>query len=367
MKYLLALVLALHGLIHLMGFAKAFNLASFEQLRAPIGQPAGLLWLAAALLLLAGAVMLFVAPGWWWAPALCGVALSQLLIVMAWGDAKFGTLANLIVLAPALVAALGHAPWGFRAQYERDVAAALAAPAPAAAPVTEADIAHLPAAVQRYLRFAGAVGRPRVESYRVRFRGALRNGPEDGWMPIVADQQSVVHDAERLFIVDAAMYGVPATAYHRYIGDSAVFEVKIASLLKIVDARGPEMDQSETVTLFNDMCLLAPATLIDPAIRWEELDPQTVRATFTNAGHTIAAVLSFDPSGALVNFVSDDRSRTVDGKAYEHVRWSTPVTAWHSFDGRRVPDGEAHWQLPGGEFAYGRMAIEQIAYNVPAR
>jgi hypothetical protein len=36
------------------------------------------------------------------------------------------------------------------------------------------------------------------------------------------------------------------------------------------------------------MCLLAPATLIDPAIVWEAVDDRTARASFANAGHTIA-------------------------------------------------------------------------------
>jgi hypothetical protein len=91
------------------------------------------------------------------------------------------------------------------------------------------------------------------------------------------------------------------------------------------------------------------------------------RATFTNAGKTIAAVLSFAEHGALTNFVSDDRSRTLDGKTYEHVRWSTPVSGWRSVNGHQLSEAEAHWQLPSGEFAYGRFAVVDVAYNVTGR
>lgn len=367
MKYLLLVIIAVHGLIHLMGFAKAFGLASFEQLRVPISQPLGLLWLAAALLFLLSAVLLLSTPNWWWAPALGGVVISQLLIIAAWSDARFGTIANLIILVPALIAALGHAPWSYQARYAHDVATRLATPAAPLAPVTEAAIAHLPPIVQQYLRFTEAIGQPRVTNYRLHFHGTLRNGPDSAWMPIEADQQSFVAPAERLFLVDARMFGIPTTAYHRYIGPNATFEVSVASLLKVVDARGPEMDRSETVTLFNDMVLLAPATLIDPAISWEAIDPQTVRATFTNAGNTITAVLSFAENGALTNFISDDRSRTVDGKTYERVRWSTPVSGWRTIHGHRFPDAEARWQSPDGEFTYARFTVIDAAYNVADR
>nr|WP_044200853.1 DUF6544 family protein [Oscillochloris trichoides] len=364
MKYLFIFVLGVHGLIHLMGFAKAFNLAAFEPIQTPISQPLGLLWLGAGLLLVVSVVLFFALPTWWWLPALLGVVLSQVLISTAWSDAKVGTLANLIICVPALVAALLAAPWNYRAQYGRDVAAGMASHTNQTEVVTEADLAHLPAAVQQYLRFAGVVGQPRVRNYQLQMHGGLRNGPNDGWMQVKIDQQSFVGPHERLFLVDTAMFGVPAQAYHRYIGPHAIFEVKIAALFRIVDARGPEMDRSETVTLFNDMCLLAPATLIDPQIVWEELDPQTVQATFTNAGNTIRAVLSFDANGALRNFYSDDRSRTTNGQSYKQVRWSTPVTSWRTVNGRPMPEAEARWHLPEGEFAYAYFVVDAVEYNV---
>ena len=198
-----------------------------------------------------------------------------------------------------------------------------------------------------------------------RFGGALRNGPDDKWMPMVAYQQSFVSPPARLFRVEGSMLGVPFDAYHRYVGPMATFQVRAASLVTMVDAHGAEMNHSETVTLFNDMFLLAPATLIDSQITWEELDPLMVRATWTNAGNTVSAVVSFDSSGALTNFVSDDRSRTVDGKHYERLRWSTPVSDWHDVDGRKLfGSGDAAWELDGKEFAYARFEMLDVEYNV---
>jgi hypothetical protein len=256
---------------------------------------------------------------------------------------------------------------GFRAAYERDVAAGLRGRPPQAGSVTESDLAHLPPAVQRYLQFAGSVGRPRVWNYRVRFRGELRNDADSRWMKIRADQQSFVAPAARLFLVKGSMFGLPFEALHRYVGPAATFKVRLAWLLTVVNAAGPEMNESETVTLLNDMSLLAPATLIDPRIAWDELDPLTVRATFSNAGNTVSAVLSFAESGALVDFVSGDRSRTTDGKTYERLRWSTPVRAWGTFDGRQLPvRAEAVWRDDELAFAYARFEIIGVDYNVVA-
>ena len=71
-------------------------------------------------------------------------------------------------------------------------------------------------------------------------------------------------------------------------------QVKIAGAVEIADARGDVMDRSEAVTLFNDMCLLAPGTLLDPTIAWEEPGdaPTGPRFGSPTATHTIAATLS---------------------------------------------------------------------------
>lgn len=368
MKYILIALLVIHGLIHLLGFTKAFGLAQPSPLQAAISRPMGILWFAAALLLIVSAGMVLLAVRWWWVPAAFGVVLSQVLIFTAWNDARAGTIANILLLFPIVVAALGAAPWSFRSIYNREVAIGLREHSQQPGLLTAADTAHLPPVVQRYLEFVGAMDKPQVVNYRVRFSGALRNGPDDKWMPMTAYQQSFANPSARLFLIESSMFGIPFNALHRYVGPEATFRVRLASLLTVVDAYGAEMNKSETVTLLNDMFILAPATLIDRNILWEELDSLTVRATWTNAGNTVSAVVSFDNSGALVNFVSDDRSRTVDGKTYEQLRWSTPMGDWREFDGRKLPvKGGAIWTLPGGEFAYGRFELREVQYNVTDR
>ena len=50
-------VLAVHGVIHLMGFAKAFGYGKLRQLTQPISRAGGVAWLVAASLVLVSAVM----------------------------------------------------------------------------------------------------------------------------------------------------------------------------------------------------------------------------------------------------------------------------------------------------------------------
>jgi hypothetical protein len=199
MRISLALLLAVHGLIHLLGPAKAFGWADVSQLRSPISAAAGVLWLLVAVLLCVAAVAVGIGARWWWYPALPAVLLSQALIVSAWSDAKFGTVANLLIAIPLLVVALDSRPSSFRSLFAHDRDLLLARGARAAPLVTDADLRPLPPLMQTYLRRVGAVGRPRVRNMRVVFDAQMRGSAAEPWMQATATQYEFFDPPARLF------------------------------------------------------------------------------------------------------------------------------------------------------------------------
>jgi hypothetical protein len=165
--------------------------------------------------------------------------------------------------------------------------------------------------------------------------------------------------------MDATMRGLPADILHAYVGPTATMQVRVASMKTIVDARGPEMDQAEMVTLLNDMCVLAPAALVDAPIDWTPIDDRRARAAYTNAGHTVSAVLSFDEAHRLVDFVSDDRYQAPsNGRDFTRVRWSTPITDHRYVAGRGFGAfGTGRWHPDGGpSFDYIEFHTDHITY-----
>ncbi len=375
----------IHGLIHLLGTVDGLGWADVEALREPIGPAMAGVWAGTALLVvIAGVTILRRRPGWWPVAALAA-AVSQVVIITSWSDAAAGTAANVVL---ALAAAYGYRSHGYRsawARYRRAAIEVLAEAAPVAPVistvpgatvadlVTEADLARLPAPVAAWVRASGSVGRPHVGGFRARIRGRIRSGPHAPWMPFTGEQINTYgRSPARLFLIDATMYGLPVDVLHEYRDGHATMQVTLASIVPIVDASGDVMDRSETVTLLNDLCLLAPAGLLDVPIRWTAIDAHRASAEYTNAGHTVQAELVIGPTGVLVDFSSDDRSRASrDGTTFERQRWSTPVdeiaTAAtgrsHTFAGR------GRWHPADGGFDYLDIRIDEIEYfeSTPAR
>ncbi len=365
MRLFLLVLLVVHGLIHLMGFAKAFGLGDKLPLTQPIARPLGLAWLLASLGFVAAALLFGLhVESWWWvgAPAL---VLSQALIMTSWRDARAGTLVNLILLLPLVAAALEARPTSYRNQYRAAVREGLSRSAPAEL-VTDADLAHLPPPVQEYLRYTGAVGRPRVRNFRAVFSGRFRNGLEGRWMPFRSEQYDFLDQPTRVFLMRASAYGLPMEGLHLFRGPTATMRIKAASFVEVVNAKGREMNQGETVTFFNDLCLMAPSSLIDKErIEWESAGPLTARARFTNQGVTIGALLSFDRDGRLTDFLSNDRFLSADGKSYTSYPWSTPVRDYRRVGGRVLPSSaDLVWLTPEGEFNYARFNLVEIEYNL---
>lgn len=231
--------------------------------------------------------------------------------------------------------------------------------------LSEADILHLPPAVQRYLRYAGVIGKEKVLNFRVEFVGGIRSNPGDLYMDFESVQYNFTDRPTRVFFITARKMGIPAVGLHLYKHETAIMLIKLLGLLPVADAWGWEMNQGETVTLFNDMCFMAPATLIDKNIHWDVVDPLTVRAKFTNGAITIAATLLFNERGELVNFISNDRFDTRDGKSYMNYPWETPIIdGYQDINGYRLALGaRAIYHRPDSNFCYGEFLIRNVEYN----
>ena len=137
--------------------------------------------------------------------------------------------------------------------------------------------------------------------------------------------------------------------------------VRLAGLVNVVDASGPELTRTETVTILNDLCFFAPSRLIDPRLSWTVVDDTRARVVFTLGPNTVSAELVFNEKGELVDFVSEDRGMLQKDGSLRVLRWSTPLSTYRDFDGWRLAsEGEAIWHLPEGPFTYGHMRLTRF-------
>ena len=362
MKYIFSALLFLHGAIHLMGFTKAFGYAPVENIHSEISTTSGLLWLVACVLFLSAGIAFLAKADWWYLISFIAVLLSTFLIISVWKDAKFGTIANMIILAGTII---GYGTSSYYHLYQKEVSVNLSKPNSLSESfLTENDLVNLPDAVKKYIRFTGSLGKPKVNNFKIEFTGKIRKNEQSPWMPFTSEQYNFMAVPARYFFLKAIMKGLPVAGFHCFKNGDAFMDIRLFSLFKVQYLAGKEMGISETVTFFNDMCCMAPATLIDKRIKWLDSESNSVSAEFSNNGITISARLFFNEKGELINFISDDRYAAGDNNTMRRLPWSTPLKEYREVDGYRLAtDAEAVYTYPEGDLIYGMFNLRHITYN----
>ncbi len=231
-------------------------------------------------------------------------------------------------------------------------------------PISASDLEDLPRLLQAYLIKVGVVGKPKVKYFKAAMSGEMKLDKDKDYAPVKVEQYTFIDSGKRLFHITMKFKGIPISGIHFYHSEDAMMRIKILDLFKVVDYSGESMHRAETVTYFNDLCIMAPGALLEEGIQWETIDDRRVKGTLTKHGHMVSAILTFSKDSMLENFVSNDRL-SVDSKGnYESHPWSTPMSSYESVGDYYIGNkGHAVWHYPDGDFHYIKMVIEDVKIN----
>lgn len=198
----------------------------------------------------------------------------------------------------------------------------------------------------------------------VTFDATLYKSPGSPGMSGPAHQIDVLYPPRRLFFMTTRMDGLPVAVLHDYTPKTAGMRVRAARLFEVVNRSGPDFARIETVTFLNDLCAYMPSALVRPEFAWTPIDDTHAAVTYKLGSNTVSANLVFNVEGDLVDFLSDDRADISGGGEPKRRRWTTPLSDYREFAGRRVPTrGEAIWLREDGPFTYGRFTVRDVSFN----
>ena len=231
--------------------------------------------------------------------------------------------------------------------------------------VTDNMLDSLPDPMQRYLRYAGVVGKPVVNTVCLAQTGRIRLGRSVPWALMRA---KAYYSAEPPgFVWDATVHmGAVAVARARdmYFEGEGKMLVKAGSLFTVADANGDEMDQASMVRYLSEMTWFPSAFLLGN-VSFEAAGVDSARVSFTDHGRTVTATLTVDSEGRLTKFVSQ-RYRMV-GRRRVLETWSAPVYKYGFAAGLRLPvRAGAVWKLADGDLEYFDVWVDHLRYDALA-
>jgi hypothetical protein len=229
---------------------------------------------------------------------------------------------------------------------------------------TEEDLTDLPVPVQNWLRQSGVIGREKIRVVRLKQEGKMKIKPDGKWLSAEAEQYFTT--AEPAFIWQVKVNLFPFVGFvgrDKYENGSGNMLIKLLSLIPVVNADGPEIDQATLLRYLGEM-IWFPTAAVSDYIDWEAVDDTSAQATMSYGGITASAVFEFNDQGEVVEFRCQ-RYYTGSGES-SLEDYIARVGGYREFAGRKIPArGEAVWQLESGEYSYYQFEITEVDYNQP--
>lgn len=361
MKTLAVILASIHGLIHLLGFIKAFHLHEVKTLTLPISKMMGTLWLAASLLFIIYAISFSLDHKYSWILGSVAVILSQFIIILFWTDAKWGTIPNLLLLLPILIS------WGgfqFNEKIKRETQQILNQVSLSKVnTVTEEDISKLPGPVKQWMSTNGILGREEIKIAQLRQKAQMKLDPEQkDWKTAMATQVITTETPAFIWTVDMQMSPfVHILGRDKYTEGRGEMLIKLFSLINIARETGPKIDEGTLQRFLGEM-VWCPSLALSPFIQWEEIDNSSSKATMKYRDVSGSGVFHFNENGDFTKFVAF-RYRGNDRNT-KRLPWVLTVDEYSQFNNIKVPvKMKATWELEDKSWTWLELEILDLKYN----
>lgn len=345
----------------MLGFVKGFELREVKELTLPISKTLGVVWLTATILFFTYGVLHLLNSKYAWLIGLIAVILSQVLIILFWKDAKFGTIPNIIILAISL-ASFGY--YNFQNIIQQETAQLLNKNVSVENPIlNEIDLVNLPEPVKIWLNNSGAVGKPFISYGKVTQTAEMQMKPEqDSWMTATAIQYTTIDNPAFIWSVDVKMNSILSfQGRDKFEDGKGKMLIKLNSLFNIVNERGEKLDEGTLQRYLGEMVWF-PSLALSPYIIWKQLDENTAKATMTYKGTSGSGTFYFNSNGDVTKFSAlRYKGNETDAKRYN---WEMNIFDYKTFEGIKVPAKiTSTWKLADKDWTWLKLEVTDIKYN----
>lgn len=364
LRYLLLVLLSVHGLLHLIGFISGYRLANINQLSSIPSKTAGITWLIATLLFTIAIIQYLNKKDYWWMIASFAIILSQTLIILHWKEARFGTIPNILLLVPILLA---FAHWKLNITYQKEVNRIHSQNIPQPYIIVRSNMLHhLPVPVRRWLEVSNIVGKPITQTAILHQQGEMKIEPNGKWIPFEAEQYTSISNAAFLWKTEIqASPFLVISGVDKLESEAGTMTMKLYNLFTIAQSSGPATDQGALLRYLAEICWM-PSAAFSNNIQWEQIDSVSARATIQSGLTKVSGVFYFNLNGDFERFEAD--RYYIKGKEEPRLeKWvvTTVPGAYKLFDGVRIPyKSELTWRLKEGEYNWLRLELTEISYNI---
>ncbi len=361
MKHLITILIIIHGAIHLLGFLKAYGFIKASPMTQNIGTTAGSFWLISFLLFLLSVFLFYSRQSYWPFVLIAAILISQILIILSWTDARFGTILNIIFLIVA-ISEIGN--FYFDKMVKKEVAYIYSEPSTSLSQdLSITSLEKLPTIVQKWLHNSGTIKAGPIKKVYLKQKGKLKTSPSGKWMPFTAEQWFNSSPPSFIWKSDVSMWGpLYFLGRDKLIEGKGSMLIKLNGIVPVVDSKNDLKTDEATLQRYMAEICWFPSAAMESYIHWESVDELTAKASMTLDDKTVSGLFTFSPEGDLISF--ETKRYMGQGNNTSLEIWQIHNTSFKTFNGIRIPNkSQVSWKLAKSDFQWLQLEISEIYYN----
>ena len=317
---------------------------------------AGIFWLIACGMFLHAGILYLLGRDIYWIPAYIGLIISQILIIIYWSDAKYGTIINAIIFTAILP---GVAEFHFKNNFQSVAERLIKNASVEHLVITEDSIKDLPQNVQRWLRQSNVVAKNNDNVIHVLQKGSLRLQPDAEWIPFSSEEYFTIDPPGFVWRADIRPSPfIRIGGRDKYENGEGSMVIMPFYIYTVTDAKGKEINQATLLRYLGEMAWF-PQVAISDYLHWEEIDSLHASVTMTYKGATASGIFTFSNEGFPLQFEAQ-RYGDFDG-VYKMETWSVTAKSFKAFHGKKIGYlNEVTWKLKEGDFLWMKMEVTDI-------
>jgi len=228
---------------------------------------------------------------------------------------------------------------------------------------TTEDISKLPSPVQKYFKYCGYIGTPKMSNMKAYYNDVdfVQSGKK---LKIKYTHYNFVAKPERLALIDTSMFGIPFEGIDAFQDGIGSMKGVFAKSITLFNEKGAAMDKASLADCLAEG-LLMPNLALQDYVKWEAIDETHAKATITYYGISASGIFTFDHNGAMTSFTTYDREYNDGNGNKQKAKWSAVCGNYKDKNGIKYPTIlKAVWHLETGDLVYFESREMDIKYNV---
>lgn len=221
---------------------------------------------------------------------------------------------------------------------------------------TNKQIKGLPDPVQRYFRYSLHENKHYISYVRLIHGGKFRK--DQKWVSIEGQEYFTIQKPGFIWLGKVPLISAKDT----YSDGKGNMLVKLLSLVRIIDAKGKEIDQGALLRWLSETPWFPTALLPSEKLKWESTDNNSAKVILIDKNLTVEGVFYFNEMGQIIQF----KANRYKDKTLEN--WTCHYSNYKKITGMHIPFlAEAAWNLEAGDYRYAKFKINTIEYNNPLK